>query len=163
MHCSCVNVAAPTSTADVQPGKSPLLGLVFWALQAHPWSHLPPPPCEVCYHQQTLPDSCPQGRGLKGECRQGTADPFRSQHPPQPAIASSGCIDATELCTVSVRGACPSHIIDSLAFCLVSWWWGLGMVGARLGGQSRGKTSCLHLARRNQPTKQYHHWNLPSL
>lgn len=64
----------------------------------------PLPPREVCYHQQTLPDSCPQGRGLKGERGQGdTAVPFPSQHPPpQPAIPS-GCIDATEFVCPSVE------------------------------------------------------------
>lgn len=54
------------STADVQPGKSPPLGPTFWAFQAGPWSLLPTL-CEVYYHQQTLPESCPQGHGLKGE------------------------------------------------------------------------------------------------
>lgn len=118
-----------------------------------------PPPREVCYHQQTLPDSCPQGRGLKGERGQGgTAVPFPSQHPPQPAIPS-GCIDATEFVCLSVEPVLAT-LLTVLHFVLSR---GRGGGGVRLGGQSRGRTSGLHLVRRNQPTKHHHHWNLPSL
>lgn len=101
------------------------------------WSHLSPPP-HPCVKCVITRGQCwtPAHGGVAGRVSVNKAllFPFRSPHPPQPAIPS-GCIDATELCVrdTVLHFVLPRDAVGGRGMLRWAVLWGKHLVSILLG------------------------------